>query len=66
MSKATKHYKFVNNETGNVIYFLSVPADSAHQKETLENTKHKLAMDNGIYIENVYYIDVPENESVKK
>ena len=66
MSKANKHYKFINNETGNVIYFLSVQEDNTHLKETLENTKHKLAMENGIYIENVYYIEVPENESAKK
>ncbi|HWD87610.1 MAG TPA: hypothetical protein VG367_05745 [Mucilaginibacter sp.] len=66
MSKASKHYKFINNETGNVIYFLSISGDNTHPKETLENTKHKLAMENGIYIENVYYIEVPENESAKQ
>ncbi|MBS1530628.1 MAG: hypothetical protein JSU01_09995 [Bacteroidetes bacterium] len=66
MTKASKHYKFINNETGNVIYFLTVSGDSNHVKETLESTKHKLAMQNGIYIENVYFIEVPENESAKQ
>jgi hypothetical protein len=66
MSKASKHYKFINNETGNVIYFLSISGDNTHPEDTLENTKHKLAMENGIYIGNIYYIEVPENESAKQ
>jgi len=65
MSKDHKHYKFVNNETGNVIYFLSIPSDKTEQKDVLENTRHKLAVENGIYIGSIYYIEVPENESAK-
>ena len=65
MSKDNKHYKFVNNETGNVIYFLSVAADKPDHKEVLENTRHKLAVENGIYIGSIYYIETPENESAK-
>jgi hypothetical protein len=65
MSRDQKHYKFVNNETENVIYFLSIPADKADHKEVLENTRHKLAVENGIYIGSIYYMEVPEGESVK-
>ena len=60
-----KHFKFINNETGNVIYFLSVPADKHESKELLEITRHKLAVENGIYIENIYYIEVRGDEAAK-
>lgn len=61
MKKDNKHYKFVNNETNNVIYYLSIPKDEANAKTTLENTRHKLAIENGIYIGSIYYIEVPES-----
>jgi len=61
MKKDSKHYKFVNNETDNVIYYLSIPNDEANIKTTLENTRHKLAIENGIYIGSIYYIEVSEN-----
>ena len=61
MKKDNKHYKFINNETNNVIYYLSVPKDGADVKTTLENTRHKLAIENGIYIGSIYYIEVSEN-----
>ena len=60
-----KHYKFINSETGNVIYFLSVPAHKQEATGILESAKHRLAVENGIYIENIYYIEVQNGESVK-
>jgi hypothetical protein len=65
MTKEHKHYKFVNNETDNVIYYLSVPADKHDAKEMLENTRHKLAIENGIFIESIYYIEDVEKEADK-
>jgi hypothetical protein len=65
MSKDSKHYKFINNETGNVIYYLSIPSDKADHEDMLEHTRHKLAIENGIYIGSIYYIETPENESGK-
>ena len=61
MKKDSKHYKFINNETDNVIYYLSIPRDEDNIKTTLENTRHKLAIENGIYIGSIYYIEVSEN-----
>ena len=61
MKKDSKQYKFINNETDNVIYYLSIPLDEANIKTTLENTRHKLAIENGIYIGSIYYIEVSEN-----
>ena len=62
MKKDSKHYKFINGETDNVIYLLSIPKDEDNYKKTLENTRHKLAIENGIYIGSIYYIEVPEEE----
>ncbi|MBV8389173.1 MAG: hypothetical protein JO080_05175 [Mucilaginibacter sp.] len=63
MKKDNKHYKFVNNETDNVIYFLSVPKNSPDHKKVLEDTRHKLAIQNGIYIGNIYYIEIQETDT---
>ncbi|HJP62890.1 MAG TPA: hypothetical protein VJ844_05580 [Mucilaginibacter sp.] len=65
MTKNVKHYKFVNNETGNVIYFLSVPKDKTDAKDILENTRHKLAIENGIYIGSIYYLETNAPELSK-
>lgn len=65
MKKDCKNYKFINNETGNVIYLLSVPKDRNDILSILENTRHKLAIENGIYIESVYFIEVSENTMAK-
>jgi hypothetical protein len=62
MKKDCKHYKFINSETDNVIYFLSVPKDTPNGKKVLEDARHKLAIQNGIYIGNIYYIEIPETE----
>jgi hypothetical protein len=64
MSKKSKYknYRFINNETDNIIYLLTIPADKHDIRETLENTRHQLAVENGIYIDSIYYIEIPENE----
>jgi len=51
-----KHYKFINSETGNVIYFLSLPELSSDAENELETTRLRIAADNGIYIGNIYYV----------
>lgn len=51
-----KHYKFINSETGNVIYFLSVPEASSTSEIELEAARLKIASENGIFIGNIYYI----------
>lgn len=65
MSKEVKHYKFVNNETDHVIYLLSVPADKHDVKGILEETRHRLAIENGLYVDSIYFIEVQDEESTK-
>lgn len=56
-----KHYKFINSETGNVIYFLSLPESSSSIDNELERIRIKIAADNDIYIGNVYFIIDDQN-----
>lgn len=65
MTKDAKHYKFINNETGNVIYFLSIPMAKGDAREILESTRHKLAMENGLYVGNIYYLETSKTEPSK-
>ncbi|MEX2592407.1 MAG: hypothetical protein WD426_06505 [Anditalea sp.] len=62
MNKDIKYYKFINSETGNVIYFLSFPWDEPNAVEKLEAMREKLAYENGIYIENIYYSKSSEKD----
>ena len=55
MEKCTKHYKFINSETGNVIYYLSCPPDEPNEESILENMRQKLAYEKKMYIEHIYY-----------
>ena len=65
MNKNARHFKFINNETDNVIYFLSIPRDKADYKRALESTRHKLAVENGIYIGSIYYMEETEKDDDK-
>lgn len=56
-----KHFKFINSETGNVIYFLSLPERSSTIENELERIRCEIAANNGIYVGNVYYILDDEN-----
>ena len=65
MIEEQKHYKFFNNETDNVICYISVPSDKLRSKEVLESTRLRLAIENGIYIGSIYYIEDLERETEK-
>jgi hypothetical protein len=63
MNKNFKYYRFINSETGNVIYYLSCPNDEKEQEQILETTRQKLAYEKGMYIEKIYYSRSNEYES---
>jgi hypothetical protein len=60
--KNDTQYKFVNNETDNIIFFLTIKEDEPDPEKALEDTRHKLAIENGIYIGSIYYIKATEHE----
>jgi hypothetical protein len=62
MKKANKHYKFINSATGYVIYYYSISGDLEPEKvkEELEKIRAKVAIQNGIYLETVYWEEIKD------
>jgi len=64
METPVKHYKFVNSKTGNVIYYYSVDGtlNPDKVKEQLEVIKAQVAVNNGMFLETVYWEEVKEED----
>jgi hypothetical protein len=62
MKKSSKHYKFINNKTGNAIYYYSISDDLEPKKvkEELEKIQAKVAIQNGIFIETVFWEEIKD------
>ncbi|WP_426671084.1 hypothetical protein ACPPVU_07590 [Mucilaginibacter sp. McL0603] len=62
MKKSSKHYKFINNNTGNAIYYYSISDDLEPKKvkEELEKVQAKVAIQNGIFIETVFWEEIKD------
>ncbi|NCD71310.1 hypothetical protein [Mucilaginibacter agri] len=57
-----KHYKFINSKTGNAIYYYSSSstASAAELKQELEKIRDKVASENGVFMETVYWEEISE------
>lgn len=62
MENNPKHYKFINSETGNVIYYLTCPPDEPNEESVLEAIRQKLAYEKEMYIEHIYYSRYTDND----
>jgi hypothetical protein len=62
MKKSNKHYKFINSQTGYVIYYYSISdaLEPVKIKEELEKIKAQVAIHNGIYLDTVYWEEIKE------
>jgi hypothetical protein len=62
MKKANKHYKFINSATGYAIYYYSISGDLEPEKikEELEKVQARVAIQNGIYLDTVYWEEIKE------
>lgn len=60
MNNADKHYKFINSETGYVIYYYSIKPDKSPEdiNKELENVKAQVAIKNRIYVETVFWEEI--------
>ncbi|WP_184541876.1 hypothetical protein [Mucilaginibacter sp. FT3.2] len=63
MKPADKHYKFINSKTGYAIYYhsLSSSLDTEEIKKQLQEIKARVAIQNKIYLETVYWEEIKEN-----
>lgn len=67
MKPADKHYKFINSKTGYAIYYHSLSSDlnATEIKNQLQDIKARVAIQNGIYLETVYWEEIKENAEVQ-
>jgi hypothetical protein len=66
MKPADKHYKFINSKTGYVIYYHSISSDHTEEqiRAELQEIKTRVAIQNGIYRETVYWEEFKDDVSV--
>ncbi|MDR6944923.1 hypothetical protein [Mucilaginibacter pocheonensis] len=66
MKPADKHYKFINSRTGNVIYYHSISGNRSVEeiKAELQEVKNRVAIQNNIYCETVYWEEMKEDIDV--
>jgi len=63
METPVKHFKFINSKTDNVIYYYSIDdgnIDPIQIKNKLEAIKAEVAVNNGVFLETVYWEEVKE------
>jgi hypothetical protein len=62
MKPAEKHYKFINSETGYVIYYHTISCDCADEKikEELEKVKAQVAIKNNIFVDTVFWEEIKD------
>ncbi len=67
MKPADKHYKFINSKTGYVIYYHSVSSELPNEqvRAQLQEVKAKVAIQNRIYLETVYWEEMREDAEVE-
>jgi hypothetical protein len=59
MEEQLKHYEFINSQTGNILSYLSLPAnlDAKELKLFLERRQQELASLHKLFIELIYWQD---------
>ncbi len=64
MKKSAKHFKFINSKTDNVIFYYSLSDDLDHDKtkEELEKIRTQVAINNGIFLDTVYWEEIKEED----
>jgi hypothetical protein len=64
MGNADKHYKFINSETGYVIYYYTIKTGISPEdtKKELENVKAQVAVKNNIFVGTVFWEEIKETE----
>jgi hypothetical protein len=62
MKKSAKHYKFINSKTGNAIYYFTISDDLEPEKikEELEKVQAKVAIQNGIFVETLFWEEIKD------
>lgn len=67
MGHTEKHFKFINSKTGNTLYYHSVKEieNPGQLKAELEKIRDKVAATNGVFMETIYWEEIPDNGKVQ-
>lgn len=68
MKAGDKHYKCVNSRTGYAIYYhsLSGMLSDEETKTELEKIRARVAIQNGIYLETLYWEEMKQNAELTR
>ena len=64
METDNKHYKFINSQTGNAIYYHAIttkltPADA---KKELDKVRAQVAVKNALFLEMIYWEEIKDTK----
>lgn len=64
MKADNKHFKFINSQTGNTIFYHSCNTDKSGDelKAELDKVKAQVASNNGLFLDIVYWEEVKDQE----
>lgn len=64
MKADNKHYKFINSQTGNTIYYHSLNSKLKYDeiKAELDKIKAQVAIKNSLYLDVVYWEEIKEKD----
>jgi hypothetical protein len=61
-TSSAKHFKFINSQTGNVIYYYTVGEQKSLEelKEILEKKRAHVAVQNNLFLEIIYWEEIKD------
>ena len=64
MQTDNKHYKFINSQTGNAIYYHAInpKLTEADVKKELDKVRAQVAVKNALFLEVIYWEEVKEGK----
>lgn len=64
MKADNKHFKFINSQTGNAIYYHAVNTkmSTAEIKAELEKVKAQVAIKNGMFLDIIYWEEIKDSK----
>ncbi|QKJ30931.1 hypothetical protein HQ865_14625 [Mucilaginibacter mali] len=63
MKADNKHYRFINSETGNTLYYYALDGilDEGQIKAELDKIKAQVAIQNSLYVDIIYWEEMRED-----
>lgn len=64
METTARHYKFINSQTGNAIFYYTISDNLPNEKlrQQLETIKAEVAVSNGMFLDIIYWEEIRDEE----